>query len=194
MRAFMSGLLATMAVALVGCGVGQVAPQPIRLDLGAPPPATDASRVFEPIVLPALNAARVLSTDGVIWREGDDGMPQRYATYKWISPPSVLVRERLFEQLSQYGPVLTEGLGDSLPVLRVSLMQFEQVYAPDGKSNQGVVTVQAVLTRQGKVLGQIRLTERKPATSSSAPAGATALRIATDRLIEQLGQWIERTL
>ncbi len=194
MRLIRSSMMAVISAVLVGCGFGERSAEPSRLDLGAPKATSVALAPRQAIVLAPVGAARSLDSDGVVWRLGDDGMPQRYATFRWSSPPATLLRERLLEQLSLQGPVLMQSLGDGLPVLRVSLMQFEQVYTADGQQNQGVVTMQAVLTRQGSVLGQFRMTERQSAVENSAPAGAAALRLATDRLIEQLGQWIERTL
>lgn len=194
MRLIRGSMVAVISAVLMGCGLGERSAEPSRLDLGAPPVMTVELAPRQAIVLAPVGAARSLESDGVIWRLGDDGMPNRYATFRWSSTPATLLRERMLQQLSLQGPVLMESLGDGLPVLRVSLMQFEQVYAADGQQNQGVVTLQAILTRQGNVLGQFRMTERQSALDNSAPAGAAALRLATDRLIEQLAQWIEKTL
>lgn len=188
-------LLGAMSLSLAGCGFGKVAPAPTTLDLGSPPlPAMPAAWQFDAIVLPTFNEARILGYEDVIWRLGFDGSPNRYATYRWSAPPARLVRERLFRQLSLHGAVLTESINAQVPQLRVTLMQFEQVYQADGTSNEGVVTLQAVLVRDGEVLGRFLGTEQQAATANTAPAGAVALRMATDRLLERLTKWLSEQL
>lgn len=195
MHARRQWLLGALSLSLAGCGIGSVAPAPTTLDLGSPPlPASPAQGHFEAIVLPSFNAARILGYEDIIWRLGNDGPPNRYATYRWSAPPARLVRERLFQRLSLHGAVLTESINAQMPQLRVTLMQFEQVYALDGSSNAGVVTLQAVLVRDGEVLGQFLGTEQQPALANTAPAGAAALRTATDRLLERLTQWLSDEL
>ena len=194
MNAICRSLLVVMTAGLVGCGLGAPASSPTRLDLGAFVKPQASTWQMPAIALPPLNTARVLSDDGVIWRQGNDGSPNRYATFRWSAAPSTLVRERLFERMSEQGPVLTEIISPEMAQLRVTLMQFEQIYAADGASNEGVVTIQAVLIRDSKVLGQFLATQKQPATANTAPAGAVALRTATDDLIEQLMQWLEKTL
>ena len=194
MNAICRSLLIVLTAGLVGCGIGAPASSPTRLDLGAFVQPQASTSQMPAIALPPLNTARVLSDDGVIWRQGTDGPPNRYATFRWSAAPSTLVRERLFERMSEQGPVLTEIISPEMAQLRITLMQFEQIYAPDGASNEGVVTIQAVLIRDSKVLGQFLATQKQPATANTAPAGAVALRTATDDLIEQLMQWLEKTL
>ncbi len=189
-------LVGFLSVSLAGCGIGTVTPAPTELDLGSPPstPSQVTSWRFDAIALPAFNQARQLGFEDVIWRVGMNGQPHRYATYRWSASPSRLVRERLFERLSLHGAVLPESINAEMPQLQVTLMQFEQVYAPDGTSNDGVVSLQAVLVRGGQVLGQFLGTERERALENTAPAGAVALRLATDRLLERLLQWLAKEL
>lgn len=194
MKLICRSLLIVLTAGLFGCGIGAPASSPTRLDLGAYVKPQTSAWKMPAMALPPLNSARLLGDDGVIWRQGSDGPPNRYATFRWSAAPSVLVRERLFERLSEQGPVLTEIVSSDMAQLRVTLMQFEQVYAPDGASNEAVVTIQAVLIRDSKVLGQFLATQKQPATANTAPAGAAALRMATDELVEQLMQWLEQTL
>lgn len=196
MRATRRGFIGAVGLSLAGCGLGNVAPAPTELDLGGPPPAppAEASWRFDAIVLPAFNQAKLLGTEDVVWRLGADGRLNRYATYRWRVAPATLVRQRLFERLSRHGAVLTESINAEMPQLRVTLMQFEQVYAPDGSSNQGIITLQAVLVRNGKVLGQFLGTDSEMATANTAAAGAQALRQATDRLLDRLMQWLSKEL
>ncbi len=186
--------VAVMAMALTGCGLGSVKPAPTRLDLGAPATVEQPSWQFGALALPPFNEARLLGRQDVIWRQGVDGMPKRYATYLWREAPSDLVRERLFERLSAHGAVLPQTINADMPQLQVTLMQFEQVFSSDGASNEAVVSLQAVLMRDGDVLGRFLATETQPGQSNNAPAGAQALRQATDQLIARLVQWLSGTL
>ena len=182
------------ATLLAGCSLGTVRPAPTRLDLGTPTRAEPATLQFNALALPPFNEASLLGRDDVIWRLGPEGMPNRYATYRWREPPSALVRERLFERLSVHGPVLTESISAEVPQLQVTLMQFEQVFTLDGSSNQAVVTLQAVLVKNGEVAASFLGTESEPGASNDAPGGAQALRVATDRLIARLVQWLLGTM
>lgn len=201
------GLAMLASLALAGCSLGTVAPTPTVLDLGAvePTPAATTSGTtaattatatwrFEGLVLPPFNEWRMRDRDAVIWRTGAEGTPNRYATFRWRDAPATLVRERLAQRLSLHGPVLMESINAELPQLQVTLMQFEQVFAADGSSNQGVVTMQAVLVQNGQVVDQFLATESAPGQANDAPAGAQALRLATDRLIARLVQWLSGSM
>lgn len=181
---------AALVTLLGGCSLGNVAPAPVKLDLGSPVVTEAVVSKMPPISLPPFSAASVLHDRRVIWRIGAQGEPKGYATFAWVSPPAQLVRERLFEKLSMHGPVLTQDISADMPQLRVTLMQFEQVYALDGASNQAVVSLQAVLIRDGRVQGQFRTTQTERASSNTAPAGAVALRQATDQAANELVQWV----
>lgn len=188
----------TAALLLAGCsGLGKVPPASQRLDLGAPPPSSvkepSAGRAMA-VVLPPLTAAPMLEDVGVIWRVGPDGVPNRYATYEWAAAPASLVHERLVDMLSRQYAVLPQSVSGSELTLRVNLMQFEQIYAPDGSSNQGVVSAQAVLLRGTSVLAQYRITETVTAQADDAPAGARALRQATGQMADNIVNWINRTV
>lgn len=182
--------VASLVALLSGCGVGSVAPAPAKLDLGSPLAVNASVNQIPPISLPPFAAASVLQDRRVIWRIGPQGEPKGYATFVWVSPPAELVRERLFEKLSVHGPVLTQDISADMSQLRVTLMQFEQVYTADGSSNEAVVSLQAVLVRDGRVQGQFRTTQTERASANTAPAGAVALRQATDRLADELVQWV----
>lgn len=188
MRAWLGGV--ALVVLLSGCGVGSVAPAPTKLDLGSPVVIKTSADKIPPISLPPFAAASVLHDRRVIWRIGSQGDPKGYSTFVWVSPPAELVRERLFEKLSMHGPVLTQDISADMPQLRVTLMQFEQVYSADGASNEAVVSFQAVLIRDGSVKGQFRTTQTERASANNAPAGAVALRKATDRAASELVQWV----
>lgn len=189
---------ALMLFAVAGCsGLGKVPPIPQQLDIGAPVESvvkttvTDG-RVVSTLVIPPVTAPAILQGVGVVWRMGPDGAPNRYATYEWSAAPESLVHERLIDRLSQNFAILVDAVSSDNLTLHVNLLQFEQVYAPDGTGNQGVVSVQAVLLRSGEVLGQYRASERVSADSNDAPAGARALRTATNQMADNIATWMMR--
>lgn len=187
-----------LTLALAGCGLGHVPPAPTYLDLGAPP-EPPARLSVNASSLPALALSPVvtsgtLSDTGVVWRVGANGVPNTYASYRWTAAPATLVRERLYARLSLQGPVVGEPLSASMPQLKVVLLQFEQVYSPDGTTSEAVVNLQAVLVSGTRVNGPHRVIERVPAAASQATAGAVALRTATDRAVESVATWVAQTL
>mgnify|MGYP001041396096 CR=1 FL=1 len=187
--------LGCLMLLLAGCGLGTVPPAPVLLDLGSPgiqPTATAVSRT--PVALPMVTAVGTLQSKQVIWRIGSSGQPSAYATVRWLSPPAVMVRERLFDRLSLDGPTLTEQIGADMPQIRVSLLAFEQIFSADGSQNEGVVTLQAVLVIDTQVVDQTRLTYRVPAREPTAESGAQALRRATDQAADAVAKWVNTSL
>jgi cholesterol transport system auxiliary component len=189
-------ILGFMGVALSGCGLGNVPPAPVLLDLGSPSPVVTSGDASP---LPALAIAPVttlgtLQSQNVIWRVDNDGPPNAYATVQWVSPPAVMVRERLFERLSRQAPVLTQEVNAEMPQVKGSLLQFEQIFGADGTQSEGVVTIQVVLIADNLVVGQYRVTRRVKAPSNTAQGGAQALRTATDEAVNDIAQWVTKTL
>ena len=126
----------------------------------------------------------------MVWRVGDLGQPQAYATYRWVAPPARLVTQRIVDRLSLQGAVLQQSMGAEVPQLRLNLQRFEQTFSADGQSSQVHLTLQAVLMRGSEVVGQRLLNIRVPAATQDAPGGALALRAATDQAAEQVAQWL----
>ena len=185
---------------LTACAVGDSAPAPKQLDLGAgarasasagsSPGGATALAPMPPIAVPPANAASLLTETMVVWRVGDLGQPQAYATYRWVAPPARLVTQRIVDRLSLQGAVLQQSMGAEVPQLRLNLQRFEQTFSADGASSQAQLTLQAVLMRGSEVVGQRLIDIRVPATTQDAPGGALALRVATDQASEQVAQWL----
>ena len=184
-------------VVLAGCGLGQSGPAVNQLDLGTLP--TDA-RTQNPTPNPLLAVAipsgvsiGLVQTTAVVWRLGANGVPQTYASFKWVVPPATMLRQRLIDRLSRQGPVLQSGFGDRTPVLSVNLQQFEQVFQSNGQS-EAVLTLQVVLTRGSTILGSEVLYERVPAQSADAVAGAQALGVASNLVADRVANWVNKIL
>ena len=191
----LSRLLITSCLGLLmaGCGIGNVPPAPTLLDLGSPPNQTPVDIVSKaPLGVAPVSAVGTLQSQKVIWRIGQNGQPNAYATVRWTATPAVMVRERLFDRLSRQAPVLTIEVNAEMAQVRTNLLQFEQVFSADGQSSDGVITLQAVLVANNQVLDQFRVTRSVKAQDNTAEGGAQALRVATDEAVNQIAQWIAK--
>ncbi|CAB3666118.1 ABC-type transport auxiliary lipoprotein family protein [Achromobacter piechaudii] len=182
-------LTLTITSALAGCGIGRVATPPSVFDLGLDAKPVPALPARVPIAM-SLQAPPALSDTSMIWRVGDSAAPRAYATFRWASSPSELVRQRLTDRLSRQGPVLADRINLQMPQLQLSLMQFEQVYAENGQSSEGRLLLQAVLLNGRAVVAQKRIQVQTPAPTQDAAGGVAALRQATDEAADQLAQWL----
>lgn len=190
------GVSAWVVGTLTACASGNGATAPRQLDLGAGLEFSGASGTtanmpaMPPIAVPPANSASLLSETMVVWRVGEQGQPQAYTTYRWVAPPARLVTQRIVDRLSLQGAVLQQNIGGDVPQLRLNLQRFEQTFSTDGISSQAQLSLQAVLLRGAKVVGQRLINIRVPATTQDAPGGAAALRMATDQAAEQIAQWL----
>lgn len=190
MKARMSALVLTLLLA--GCGVGRIAAPPSLFDLGADEQTTPGLPAREPISL-AFRARPALSDTGIPWRVEGSAAVQAYASSRWASAPYDLVHQRVAERLFRQGPVLTEQ-ANLAPQVQLTLLRFEQVFAPSGQTSEGRITLEALLLRQGRVLGRLRIEQAAPASTQDAAGGVQALRIATDAAADQLAQWLAQNL
>lgn len=191
-------LMLGFALIVAGCAsVGKVPPAPQTLDLGIVELPRQPLPARAPVVVPAIEAAPLLRSNNVIWREQGSLEPSAYATFQWASQPADLFGQRLRDRLAVEGPVLrTDSTGDT-PILQVSLERFEQVFDPayagsDRAASAGEIAVRAVLSQQGAVIDQLRLGLRVPASSDDATGGARALRRATESAAESIAQWLSQ--
>lgn len=182
----------SVLLGITACSVGGgEARAPRQLDLGAGPTTpVGGSPAHRPLLIAPVAASALLNDTMVIWRVGDSGQPQGFTTYRWVAPPAQLVTQRLMARLALQGAVLEQGVGGDVPQLRLNLQSFEQLFTSDGKSSQGVLTMQAVLLRANRVVAQKLIDIKVPAVSQDAAGGAQALRVATDQAAEQVAQWL----
>ena len=188
--------IAALTISLAACGVGKSGVAPTQLDLGtmaAMQPGQAAVNI-PPVVVPVASSAALLSQTMVIWRVGNEGQPRAYATYQWVAPPAKLFRQRVIDRLSQQGAVLQQGVGADMPTIRLDLQRFEQTFSADGNSSEGHVTAQAVMVKGSQYMDRLLIDVSVPAPTQDAEGGAIALRLATDRAVEQLARWVGATL
>ncbi|AYD67216.1 hypothetical protein C4E15_04680 [Achromobacter spanius] len=193
MRSAVLLLTVTLTLTLAGCGIGRVPAPPSVFDLGLDAKPVPALPARAPIAM-SVQAPPALSDTSMIWRVGDSAAPRAYATFRWASSPSELVRQRITDRLSRQGAVLADRVNLQMPQLQLTLMQFEQVYADDGQSSEGRILLQAVLLNGRNVVDQKRIQVRVPTPTQDAAGGVAALRQATDEASDQLAQWLAATV
>ncbi len=126
-----------------------------------------------------------------------------YAQARWSMPPAQLLGQRLRERLGQRrtvfnardGVALNRSQNASLPLLRLELQEFSQLFSAPGTS-VGLIRLQATLleiTPAGeKLIAQRAVTVQRPAPSADAAGGVHALTAAADAAIDALAQWLEQ--
>ena len=190
---------ATLATAatLAGCSVGRggaAAPGLARYDFGALPDSTASASVHlpTPIRVVAVSAPSALSSDAFQYRlrYADDRQAHAYADSRWTEPPPQLFSTRLRDQIARQGHVLdsSDG-GPAVPVLKVELDEFAQVFDQPGTS-QGVVRLRATLLHGNALIAQQSFTVSSPAATADAAGGAQALSVASDTAISQILMWL----
>jgi cholesterol transport system auxiliary component len=195
-RAWLAAACMTLG-ALAGCSLGggsHPTASLARYDFGALPEsaATTPKPLSTPIRVAAVSSPASLSTDAFQYRlrYADDRETHVYATSRWTMPPPQLLTTRLREQIARQGHVLdTSDGGPSVPVLKVELDEFAQVFDKPGES-QGRVRVRATILHGSALIAQQTFVASSPATSADAAGGAHALSLASDAVIAELLTWL----
>ena len=188
-----------LALLVGGCS----APAPTHIAVFDFGPGALQSLVATPagptIVLADVDAPIALAGTALLYRLGyhDAQQLRPYAQARWSMPPALLLQQRLREQLSAGRAVLvpTDGgaAAGQAPLLRVELEEFSQLF-DSAEHSQALVRVRATLSRtgpRGMVLAQTTLVQQQPCNRADAAAGAQALTVATDALVQQLDQWLK---
>ena len=200
-----------VATFLAGCSALPAPPsRPVHYDFGpgamAPAPV-DRRAPLPPLALADVEAPGLAEgTTAVLYRlaYADARQLRPYTQARWSQPPAQLVQQRLRDQLGQRRAVLTLESGAAqaraagkLPtVLRVDLEEFSQVFTSTTES-AGLVRLRATLAESAEageiLLGQRVFIVQRPAASADAAGGTRALAEATDRVAQELADWVEQT-
>ena len=128
----------------------------------------------------------------------DPGRTYIYANSRWISPPAVLLAQRIKRQIASMGNSAVVSSGDGVRAdyaLRLDLEEFIQVFETAGQS-RAVVALRASLIEPGTraLLAQRSFSMEEPAPTANAAGAVTALTDASDKLIISLLDWLAREL
>lgn len=171
-------------------------------------PAAPAAGTLRPALAPLAiddigTAGGALDSQALLYRlaYADARQLRPYAQARWTMPPAQLFGQRLRERLGQQRPVfnvregvaLNRSQNARLPLLRLELQEFSQLFSAPGAS-VGLIRLQATLleiTPAGeKLVAQRTVTLQRPAPSADAVGGVHALTAAADAAIEELALWL----
>ncbi|MFV0681397.1 ABC-type transport auxiliary lipoprotein family protein [Ottowia sp.] len=189
-----------LAATLGGCALPDKPVRPQAYDLGpALPVAASAQPSGSALALAQVMAPPALDGHHIIYRlsySSSAQQPQPYAHARWAMSPPHLVEQRLREALAATRPVVANASGLAQVELRIELDEFMHDFsAPD--ASEGVVRLRATAiapmartTRTDRLLGQHTFVSRQPAPTADAAGGASALRQATDDVVQQTVNWV----
>jgi cholesterol transport system auxiliary component len=192
---------------LAGCATPDKPVRPAIYDFGPGAMAVQPSNSMTP--LPALALADIdtppaLDSTALLYRlnYADAQQLRPYALARWSMTPSQLLRQRLREKLGQRRAMLNPGdsvangaAPSSLPILRIDLEEFSQVF-DSASSSVGLLRLRATVvqaTAQGdRLIGQRSVIVQRPAPTADAAGGVRALTLATDAALDELDAWVQQ--
>jgi cholesterol transport system auxiliary component len=183
--ALLSGMLAACAIR---------PPSPSLYDLGPVHAASTASAPLPAMTVADVQAPTWLDGQHMYYRLAyvDELQPRAYAGSRWTMAPAALVTQRLKMRLSQAGGVVVSPAdGANLPVLRVELDDFTQVF-PDEHRSEARLSLRVSLFRGRALLAQRNFQRQASAPSADAAGGAAAFAATTDAAIDDIITWLQR--
>ncbi|MCG1043488.1 PqiC family protein [Mycetohabitans sp. B8] len=174
----------------LGASASAVPSGPMSLS-GAATRAGVAASAFGPFKLVDIGAPVGLDSNGIVYRlaYAHAWQPRTYAFSRWAATPAQLLTQRLRALLGARGAVVSPGDPVLAPVLRVELLDFEQIFDKPGAS-RGVVALRATLMRRDGQFMQATFRADAPAPSADAIGGVRALAQASDAALSQLADWL----
>ncbi|MBS1170822.1 MAG: putative lipoprotein [Burkholderiaceae bacterium] len=179
------------AILLTGCASS---PPPAQYDFGP----LRLSAADRPAKLPAVRLADI---DAPAWLEGramhyrlsyaNEQQVLQFAHNRWQMPPPQLFSQRLKMRIAEAGGMVlsTADSGQSVPVLRIEITDFIQVFDSESRS-WSRVTMRASLFNGRTILAQKNFSRDLPAPVPDAAGGARALADASDLAIGDLLLWL----
>lgn len=172
-------------------------------------PQTDSAALFDlgPLraaqhkALPALAPLSVAEISVPTWLDrpliffrlayANDQQPRPYAQSRWAAPPAQLITQRLKSRIAHAGGVALSAADGAtgVPVLRIELDDFTQVYTSPRHSN-GQVGLRASLFSGRTLVAQKTFASQVPAVSADAAGGVRALAAASDAVIADMIVWL----
>jgi len=193
-RVFLSQVL---VLGLSACTIGRGgAPEHAHYDLGHDAPPRVDQRLSGSLALDEISASGWLQSPAILYRltYQEPAQLQAYSRSRWIASPAVLITQRLRLALTapaEHGlTMVADGVPSEL-VLKVNLSAFEQQVRSPTQSH-AVVGLHASLVDAGaRVLrAQKQFSAEQLCPSVDAQGAVGALRIATDRAIVMIIEWL----
>lgn len=188
-------LPAAIVASVFAGGCANRPPSPVLYDLGPPQALPPSVRQAD---LPAIaltdpRSPSWLSSPLIYYRllYANDRQPRPYAESRWIMPPAQLFRQRLASQIASAGGIVTSARdsGPTLPVLQMELDDFSHVFT-SAQTSSARVSIRASVFDGRKLSAQRTFVQARPAPTSDANGGVTALSQASDAAIADMLQWL----
>lgn len=189
-----TGTTVFLLTLLSACSSTPVAQQSQQYDFG--PLTTTASAqpnqgklqlsIAEVTIPPALDS------NAMLYRLQYDNVQQlkAYSLHRWSMPPAQLLAQRLKAVLvSQGADVLANTDGANLPILRLEIDEFSQIFTAANQSN-AQINLRASVIKGHKLIAQKSFQQKVATSTADAPGGARAMREAADASIAEIQTWI----
>ena len=178
-----------LALQLAACaGSGRDSAQAAVYDFGLPA----SSLAHE-----SVGAKLALEVKAAAWFEGraiayrlayDDPLSLReYTESRWVSPPALLLGQRLRQQLGVFSASSNTAV-DCL--IRFDLQEFSQVFASPEQSRALVHGKASVVDAKRRMIAERVFSIEQAAATQDARGGVSALVVASDQLARQLAAWL----
>ena len=133
-----------------------------------------------------------LDSNAMLYRLQYDNVQQlkAYSLHRWSMPPAQLLAQRLKAVLvSQGADVLANTDGTNLPILRLEIDEFSQIFTAANQSN-AQINLRASVIKGHKLIAQKSFQQKVATSTADAPGGARAMRGAADASIAEIQTWI----
>jgi len=145
------------------------------------------------IALAEIQVPAALDSTAMLYRLQYDNAQQLkpYAQARWSMPPAQLLAQRIKQVLNSRGAVVTNSAdsGGSLPVLRIELDEFSQVFTTPTASHAHIYA-RGIVIKGRNIIGTRNFLLQVPATSPDAASGAKAMQTAVDDMISDMQKWL----
>lgn len=156
-----------------------------------------AGRLTQPVLVYDVTGPAWMESPAIFYRLAylDSSRPLAYASSRWVMPPAALLSGRLRQRLSGAGGgVILPSDGLRAPAaLRVELEEFAHVFDAEANS-RAVVRLRASLAGTRSLIAQKSFSVERAAASPNAEGGVRALSAASDEALEQVLDWMTRSL
>ena len=203
----MRKFLVLAAMLLAGCAAPR-AQTPIAIyDFGLQRPST-ASNVADTSGQPQLSASLLVAATSPAWLDSlaiqyrlayhNLAQSYAYASSRWSATPVALLTQRIKRRIADISNDAVVSASDNVRTdyaLRLELEEFTQVFdTPD--QSRAVVRLRASLIERGTrlLLAQRSFSIEQAASAANAVGAVHALTEASDKLIENLIDWLAREL
>ena len=157
-------------------------------------PIDAASKVAITISLADVSAPITFDSNAMLYRLEYDNVQllRPYAQHHWSMPPAQLFAQRFKSKIAAAGATVldvADGVTD-LPVLRIDLVEFSQVFTSPTQS-EAQMTLRVSVIKKNKLIAQQYFAGGTASASANASGGAKAMQVTADRSIGAILAWLQ---